>query len=266
MARAVAAPWRRVALGLAVVGLLFAASHLTTRAILGEEGRHTPFTQILMGYDLTGISVRSGHSQVDDLYYPSRPLSMPELRALYDEQTCYFLYWGETRGRKLPFTRSPEVLAKIRAAWLRAILAEPGAWWTHRFVLFLAHLGIGPGAPDQKIEFAYRSAEGVGFDYRGPRVFDLPHARAVVSLVEATRESLVFRPWPYLLLGVATLGAAWWRPNRHRPEITLLGTSALVYVAPLFVIGVAAEFRYMWWPVLAAMLQLALLVVGRERR
>ena len=56
---------------------------------------------------------------------------------------------------------------------------------------------------------------------------------------------------------------AWLRPNRHRFEITLLATSSAIYVAPLLFVGAASEFRYMWWSILAAMLQLVLALDGR---
>lgn len=260
LASRLAAPWRRMALGLLILATLFGASQLATWSILGDDGKRTPISQITMAYDMVGISVRSGHYVLPRSYYPKQPFSIEELRAIYRDHTCVLLFWHQPELRKVPFTRSPKAMVKIRRAWLRAIAAEPAAYLAHRHTLFLSLLGFRPGVPVQKIEFRTH------FDYRGPTVFELPHARALVSFYNSARRTLFFRSWPYLGLGLLALGWAWWRPNRYRLAITLLAGSAALHIGALAFVGAAAQFRYMWWPVLAAMLQVTLAVMGRPSK
>ncbi len=259
LARRLAAPWRRLAVGVLLLATLFSMSLLATRTILGERGQRFHFEQVIMAYDMVGISVRTGRSVVSDIYYPGQPLTMQELRAMYRADTSFYLFWGQPGLRKVPLTRAPQVVDMIQAAWLRAIRAEPAAYAAHRASLFLAQLGIGANLLDRHIGLP----QGRTFDYRGPTVFEWPHARALISFFDWSGPSLLFRAWPDLILGAAGVAMAWLRPNRHRFEITLLATSSAIYVAPLLFLGAASEFRYMWWPVLAAMLQLVLALDGR---
>jgi hypothetical protein len=257
-----AAPWRRLTVGVLVLATLFSVSVLTTRAILGEGGRHFYIQQMLMAYDMVGTSVHAGRSVTSDVYYPGQPLSMQELRQMYRIKTSFYLFWGQPRPRKVPLTGSPEIMERIERAWLRAIRAEPGSYLRHRAAVFLAVLGIGAGPPVRDIGL---SITGRTFDYRGPTVFDWPHARALISFFDWSRSTPFFRPWPYLVIGALGVAMAWLRPNRHRLEVTLLAASSATYVAPFLIIGVASDFRYMWWPILAAMLQLALALEGRSQ-
>jgi hypothetical protein len=262
LARHFAAPWRRLAVGVLVLATLFSVSLLATRAILGERGRHVYFPQFLMAYDMVGISVRSGQNVMSEVYYPQQPFSMQELRAMYDAKTAFYLFWGRPWLRKVPRTSESHIIEKIQGDWLRAILAEPGAYLAHRTTLFLAGLGIGAGPPGQHQHIG--PPRGRTFEYRGPTVFEWPHARALVAFFDSSRSTLLFRPWPYLVIGAIGVAMSWLRPNRHRFEITLLATSSATYIAPLLIIGVASEFRYMWWPILTAMLQLVLALDGRR--
>ena len=262
LARRLAAPWRRLVVGVLVLATLFSMSLLATRTILGERGQRFHIEQMIMAYDMVGISVRTGRSVVSDIYYPGQPLTMQELRAMYRADTSFYLFWGQPGLRKVPLTRAPQVVDMIQAAWLRAIRAEPAAYAAHRASLFLAQLGIGSDLTDP-----HRSRiglpQGRSFDYRGPTVFEWPHARALISFFDWSGPTLFFRAWPYLIIGAVGVAMAWLRPNRHRLEITLLATSSAIYVAPLLFVGAASEFRYMWWSILAAMLQLVLALDGR---
>ena len=180
---------------------------------------------------------------------------------MYSPKTAFYLFWGQPQLRKVPRTDEPHIIERIEGAWLRAILAEPGAYLAHRTTLFFAGLGIGAGPPDQHQFMG--PPTGRTFHYRGPNVFEWPHARALVAFFFSIRSTLLFRPWLYLVIGLIGVAVAWRRPNRHRFEITLLVVSSALYIAPLFIIGVASEVRYMWWPILAAMLQLVLALDGR---
>ena len=189
LARRLAVPWRRLIVGVLVLATLFSMSTLATRAILGERGRSVHLAQYLMAYDMVGISVRSGRNLMSDVYYPRQPFSMQELRAMYSPKTAFYLFWGRPRLRKVPMTDEPHIIERIEGDWLRAILAEPGTYLAHRTTLFFAGLGIGAGPPDQHQFMG--PPTGRTFHYRGPNVFEWPHARALVAFFFSIRSTLL---------------------------------------------------------------------------
>jgi hypothetical protein len=81
-----------------------------------------------------------------------------------------------------------------------------------------------------------------------------PYFRRLVALHDVLQPTLLFRPGLWLLLAAAVAGFAW--RVRETPEGAFaLGatTSGIVYVLSFFVLGVAADFRYAYWCVLATL-------------
>jgi hypothetical protein len=262
---------RRIALGLALFALLFGSSRAASEWILGERGTRHAIHQLLFAYDIVGVSVRSGESHLPSFYWESdnpfaeggRPYTLEELEALYDPQTNIWLHWGEEPERRLALFEEAdgEALDALASAWLGAIASEPLAYLRHRGELFLAMLGLLPDSPIHGVHFNVEEH----YAYRGPRVFDLPHSRWLVGELRSERGSLVFRPWLYLALSLVWMLAAWRSRSAHRGPVWILGASSLCYTLPYLVVGVAADYRYLWWPVLVALLQAVILFDGLGR-
>jgi len=83
---------------------------------------------------------------------------------------------------------------------------------------------------------------------------DKPAFMTFKTLHDYAAPTLFFRAGLWLLLSFAVVVLAW--PHRKAPEgafaLYVCG-SAVVYVASFFVFGVASDFRYAYWAVLAAM-------------
>src|SRR5262249_62276665 len=73
-----------------------------------------------------------------------------------------------------------------------------------------------------------------------------------VALVDQLHPSWLFRPGLWLVLAIA-VGVCAWRARSTPAGAFALGVtaSATVYVMTFFVLGVAADFRYVYWCVLA---------------
>jgi hypothetical protein len=260
---------------------LLGSSALASRAILGEKGVHIQLVQVLYAYDVVGTSVRARHNYLPESLGYDPPLQMKELRKIYDPHTSFFLYWGEPGPRRLTIEMSQSAIDALARSWIEAIRSEPWSYARHRIVLFLAHLGIGKGTPWRKLEFpATRDEFGGHEPYWGPTVFGTPQNRWLTGMYRAAGGTtfssspgelwakdtgLLFRPWPYLLLSLLCVLAAWRTRNAQRFQIALLGTSSLLYIAPHLVISVSSDFRYMLWPILVSLLQPILLADGMLR-
>jgi hypothetical protein len=132
----------------------------------------------------------------------------------------------------------------LAEAWLRALAAHPLAYLEHRAAVmanFLARQNltmwtIDVAHPDQ-IVFA-----------------DNPWFMGLKALHDRLASTPLFRAGTWLLLCVLWCVLAW----RRRPTPSgafVLGVcgSAVVYLATFFPVGVAADFRYALWAVLAAL-------------
>jgi len=102
------------------------------------------------------------------------------------------------------------------------------------------------------------------YSYVGPTVFGQPQNRFVTDLGERLSQTLLFRPWVYLVAIALWTLVAWRRQHPNRVFVYVLTTSALLYTLPFAVVGVSADFRYLWWPVLVSLVQ-PVVLAGRRR-
>jgi peptidoglycan/LPS O-acetylase OafA/YrhL len=83
---------------------------------------------------------------------------------------------------------------------------------------------------------------------------DRPAFVAVTKIHDALKPTPLFRAGTWLLLCIAICGFGWSR--RDRPEgAYLIGVcgSAVVYVLTFYAVGVASDFRYAYWAVVASL-------------
>jgi hypothetical protein len=89
----------------------------------------------------------------------------------------------------------------------------------------------------------------------------------VLSIHDALEHTILFRPGLWLIACIAVGVLAW--PSREAPlgAFAVAVTSCgVVYVMSFFVLGVAADFRYAYWCVLAALAAVPAAVLARRER
>src|SRR5262249_34986321 len=132
---------------------------------------------------------------------------------------------------------------RLSEAWRRALLAHPLAYLAHRATFmwqFLARPNLVLPVWDwQKPGASYGQS---------------PLFRAVVALHDALQPTLLFRPGLWLLLAVAVFALAGQARAPPAGAFAIgVTASAVVYVMSFFPLGVAADFRYAYWCVLATL-------------
>jgi peptidoglycan/LPS O-acetylase OafA/YrhL len=93
---------------------------------------------------------------------------------------------------------------------------------------------------------------------------DRPAFVALVSLHDWLKPTPLFRAGAWLLVCAFVCGFGW--PRRNTPEGAFaLGAcgSAAVYVLTFFAVGVASDFRYAYWAVLAGIAGCVVVASGR---
>ena len=145
---------------------------------------------------------------------------------------------------------------RLVAAWWKALSAHPLAYLSHRATFmwqFLARSNLVLPVWDW---LDPASSYGHG------RYFT-----PLVSLHDMLQPTLLFRPGLWLVLATV-IGAFAWR-TRSVPAgafAVSVTASAIVYVMTFFAVGVAADFRYAYWCVLATLAGVVAAILARYER
>lgn len=208
---------------------------------LGATRQHP--LQPIMVFDLGGISHFAKQNQF--------PVSWSEQETTQLLDTCYQptewdIYWRlepcDFVMRKLEREEKLFGTPAITEAWGRAVMRHPVAYLRHRAAFmwnFLGNDNLTMWVADVE-----RPTQNV--------FADRPAFVALVSLHDRLKPTPLFRAGAWLLVCVLVCGFAWRR--RATPEGAFaLGTcgSAAVYVLSFLAVGVASDFRYAYWAVLA---------------
>jgi hypothetical protein len=233
--------WKRAAVLYVPAGLaLFALVQLVYYGALKATRQHP--LQSIMVFDLGGISHFTKQNQ-----FPVR-WSEAETRQLLN--TCYQptqwdIYWRiepcefvmhRLEGDKLFGTPA------ISKAWRRAVLTHPLAYLEHRAAFmgnFLARENLTMWTAD-----VYDPAKTV--------FADRPAFNALLAIHDALKATPLFRAGSWLILCVVVCVLAWRRRDTAAGVFAIgaCGSGAL-YVLTFFAVGVASDFRYAYWAVLA---------------
>jgi hypothetical protein len=255
----VAAPrrlnFRRVALlFVPVAAALLALSHLTYYQLLGAE-RQYPLHSLFV-FDLGGITHYSGENAF--------PVAWTEEQQAMLTTTCHQgdrwdWYWyippcnfvmERLEADKL-FT-SPV----IDEAWRDALLRHPLAYLTHRATYMATFLF----AQNQTLPETWPADANVNF---------APSAayQAYAAAHEALKVTPLFRTGFWLAVCALVCAFAWPRRDSAAGAFALATAgSAVLYVLSFALFGVAADFRYGYWAVPAALASAAMLMAERFKR
>ena len=219
----------------------FALVQIVYYGALGATRQHPQ--QSIMVFDLGGISHFTGQNQYPVSWSVNESALL--LNSCY-QPTQWDIYWRlepcDFVMRKLEREQKLFGTAVITEAWMHAITRHPLAYLRHRSAFmwnFLAGNNLTMWIAD--------------VEHPTETVFpDRPAFAALVSLHDALKPTPVFRAGAWLLLCIIACGFAWRR--RQTPEgAFVLGVcgSAIAYVLTFFAVGVASDFRYAYWAVLA---------------
>jgi hypothetical protein len=248
--------WRRTALLYLPAALaLFLSARIVFYDVIGAREQHP--IQSIMVFDLGGISHFTGENQFPGNWTPAE---RSEIALSCYQPTEWDIYWW-----RLPCSFVMKRLEDERIfgtpalteAWRGAVLAHPLAYLQHRTAfmtnfLFGANLTMWTEDTTDHTKIVYR---------------DRPLFMALKSVHDALKETPLFRVGAWLLLDLAVVLLAWRR--RDTPEGAFaVGTclSAVVYVLSFAAIGVAADFRYAYWAVLAGLVGGVVTLTPSSRR
>jgi hypothetical protein len=246
-------PKRTAVLFVPAMAGFFALVQVVYYGALGATRQHP--LQSIMVFDLGGISHFAKENQ-----FPV-DWSVPETALLLNgcyQPTQWDIYWRlkpcDFVMRKIEGEQKLFGTPVITEAWLRAVMRHPAAYLRHRAAFMWNFLG-GDNLT-MWVADVERPSQTVFGDRRA--------FAALVSLHDRLKPTPLFRAGAWLLVCVIVCGFGWRR--RNTPEGAFaLGTcgSAALYVLTFFAVGVASDFRYAYWAVLAAIAGCVVAASGR---
>jgi hypothetical protein len=236
----------------AMVGF-FALVQVVYYDALGATRQHP--LQSIMVFDLGGISHFARENQFPVSW--SEPETDLLLNGCY-QPTQWDIYWRlepcDFVMRKIEREQKLFGTPVITEAWLRAVMHHPVAYLRHRAAFMWNFLG------GNNLTMWVADVE-----HPSETVFpDRPAFVALVSLHDRLKPTPLFRAGTWLLVCIIVCGFGWRR--RETPEgAFVLGIcgSAAVYVLTFFAVGVASDFRYAYWAVLAGIVGGVVAASGR---
>jgi hypothetical protein len=235
---------KRMAL-LLVPGIIlsYALVPLVYYGVLGAK-RLNALHSILV-FDLGGITHFTGENQFP-VEWTAEQMSM--LRSSCYDPVRWDTYWY---APPCPFVmqrleRRDDVIfgtPRVVAAWWHAVAAHPLAYLEHRTTFmwqFLARSNLVLPVSD------WDDPNSVSGHSRYFRTFLKVH--------EVLQPTPLFRVGTWLVLAIAVLGFAWRARATPAGDFAIgVSASGIVYVLTYFAVGVAADFRYADWCVLASL-------------
>jgi hypothetical protein len=248
--------WKRTAiLFVPVIAGFFALVQVVYYGALGAVRQHP--LQSIMVFDLGGISHFAKENQFPVNW--SEPEQVQLLNTCY-QPTQWDIYWRlepcDFVMRKLEGEEKLFGTPVVTEAWARAVMRHPLAYLQHRAAFmwnFLSGENLTMWVAD--------------VEHPAMNVFpDRPAFVALVSLHDRLKPTPLFRVGPWLLACIAICGFAW-RRRETSEGVFALGVcgSAAVYVLTFFAVGVASDFRYGYWAVLAAIAGGIILALRRPK-
>jgi hypothetical protein len=210
--------------------------------VLGATRQH--LLHSLLVYDLAGIS----HFAKENQY----PVAWSESEQQQLLNTCYKpvewdIYWRHDPCRFVMARLEGEKLFGTPAmprAWLRAVTRHPIAYLQHRSA-FTWHFLVE--ANPTMWRYNIEEPDKQILDGR-------PAIVAVMAIDSALDSTPLFRVGSWLLLCIAAGAFAWRRRDTPAGAFVLaVSGSGAVYVLSFFAFGVASDFRYGYWAVLAGL-------------
>ncbi|MEO8674473.1 MAG: hypothetical protein ABI569_02780 [Casimicrobiaceae bacterium] len=253
----------------AFFGAFAAIEALTTSTAVGLPAKpYTTGVQLIQEYDIAGILYRDSRLSLDE--FSARPgfdrdRFLEYIRLGYSPERIDFLEFDNEAGKDR-FDFAAEGTQAIDRQWRALVMSSPLTYLAHRADVFGWMLGAH--RPLNCVPFIdFISSEPPGVAER----FGLtPGANPIVRRLALQVSIDVFRPYLFLAggaLAVLVLAIARWtwlrvgvRPDSHATSgaaIATLYLAGLFYALVHFLVGIACDFRYLYFPVLASIVTMA---------
>jgi hypothetical protein len=246
---------RAVAAATGVLVLLMVAQWGLESRVIGARRAH--LAQQLETFDLAAVRCAGGETVIPPIFMQAGARD-DALCASFDPSRVDPLYSLPNSPLRQDTDRTG--LRDLASSWRHAVLANPIAYLAHRVVVMEAVLGFGVSDASRSIWIPFSVANPYGLNYAYNGV-----AAAIGTSVSIAAAMGLYNGMPWLALAIGIAAAALWRQGRAYLAETSLALSALLYALAYLVVGIASDYRYIYWTVLASAVAGAS-ILARDRR
>jgi hypothetical protein len=233
--------WKRTALLLLPLAVaFFALTQIVYYGVLDAKRQHALHSILVL--DLGGISSVTGENQFPGSWSASDSARIVEVCEpkewdnYWTRDPCKFVM-AQLEVRDGLFGTSA-----LSRAWLNSVMAHPLAYAQHRLAFFW-HFLAGDNLTMWVIDVEDQSKVPLA---------GKPAFLFVKSLNDALKPTPLMRPGVWLLACIAICALAWRRRATPAGAFALgVAGSAVVYVFTYLAVGVASDFRFAYWAVIA---------------
>lgn len=234
--------WPQALAFLLTPAALIVATHIVDADLLRAKHEHPEDS--LMLFDLAGISHNIGANLVPGPYTPEQAAGIP---GCYKPDKWDWLGTGACAYIGGAYDDNELWGAPmVPAAWRTAVLHHPIAYVKHRLAFTAQLLRFSDPIPTHDI--------WMESEMPTPQYMHHPGAifRGYEAFCQTFDGAVIFRPWFWLLLAFLSLAvAACARPSEPRRLAAALSASAIIYLLTYATFGVASDFRYAYWTIMA---------------
>lgn len=246
--------WQTVAISILTLAAMLLATNVVNYSVLKAE--KTSPSSYMMVDDLFHLSLREGRSLMPGISFS-------------DIQHCAGRVIGQNRlvGRSFCLAEgrnfsngNPLNTPELSKIWLNAVASHPLRYLQFRTAAFVYLLRTAQDAP------YYIWHPGIDANSLGLGQTNNTLTRVVHWWVDAWARQvpLLFKPFIWTILGIVVLTASLVQVRSKNSNAALaLSSSALLYILGYIPTTPMADFRYVYWSVLAISLAVVLVLIGR---
>jgi len=141
--------------------------------------------------------------------------------------------------------------------WVEAIYHEPVAYIQHRYQNFMVLLWQPGGILEDET-----ASNTFGFKYEKTPLFNV-----LQNVTDSLKDKFIFKPgfWLIVSLIFSVYGLLNWK-SELGSLIVSLNTSSFLYLLAYSFVGVASDFRYAYWSILATSVSVPFILLSIKNR
>lgn len=228
-------------------------------SLLTMEKKFT--AQTLLNYDLVGIIVNGGQSEIPSYHQKGQHHSLQSTIDHYSPEGVNRLFYSP--DRPLIIIDDIESYQELKDLWLKGILANPLPYLEHRSDTFFTLLRW-----QKHSDFYYAYQLNSGKNPWNWTLENFSFRNLLRTIVNSLKNSYLYTPWMFLIFGLMILGLeliSGRKEKAYSKELAMI-LSGFSYLIPLFFIVPAFDFRYMLWTFLAIHLSAASFIISFKWR
>ena len=225
-----------------VLAALVAPAHLMADRYLFRVKDIAPMSQLQV-FDLGGISYFSGADAFQGFFGPDFTAK---------NRTCYTPRFWDVYGwggcPEVYENLKPKFGVELGKLWLAGIAAHPFAYVTHRLAHINRFLQFACTGCKEMVFTGAQSTNQTEFTFTPTFLY-----KTIDAVSQAINDTPFGRPYVFLLVCLAWAWAALAIPNTTTRRITLaLALSGAMYALGFAIVGIASDYRYIFWTMLCA--------------